>query len=522
MPCNSMTCMAKPKHITFMKRYYLYLIVFLVSICNTVFSQTPVPVTTAPVTTPATVTPAAGAPTTTPTVAAPVTTPAAVNNGALITLNFNNGTPSLDKHFPFDKLFTLRLTNIPAAVDKIEIRLQTDPVAIADYKSKKARTDDGPADIILKTWNRGDATDLVIASYLKYNTDILVKITTFATRPITEDQKPALRNALAGDPDIGAIVAKMGKVSATDAPSVLVDYKAEIIGVLKKSLQKINPNYSFKEPDAIPVIQILRDFRQGIFNVEEPIKDFETFTQQSDTKKASLRKAFNELNWGSLQVSSPQYQAFKEIIVSLKAEEPAGDANTAVKNSLDVMANAFDPTITKRNDLIKGLIDRVILTDSYEASAVNTTYDPNFVNSAASYITLDIGIPYVARVDRVIMYSGINIYFRPIDKSIPLEHYKKWDRIWSSTSFLLGVSLASIEKEGQRKGLIGTNALVVGFGYRVLPFLKLTVGTFCHYRYDNNPVIDLGRYHFSTSPFIGLSIDADVKQLFSAFGTPFQ
>jgi hypothetical protein len=494
--------MVKPKHITFMKRYYLYLIVILVSICNTVFSQTPTPAATTPV----------------------------VTNGAFITLDFTGGSPVLDKHFPFDKWFTIHLINIPATVDKVEIRLQTDADAISAYKKKKANTENSPADQILGIWTRHDATpaqttgDIVITSSLKYNTNFLVKITSFATKPITDDQKPALSNALVGDPDIGAIVAKMSKVSTDDVPSVLVDYKAEIISVLKGALQKINANYSFKEPDAIPVIQVLREFRQNIFNVKDPIGDFEAQTKQTGTQKASLRETFNALNWGSLHANSAQYQAFKNIIGALKSGEPSDNpAIAAVKNSLDVIANAIDPAIAKRDELIKALIERVALTDSYEASAVSTSYDPNFVSNASSYITLEIGVPYVARVDRVIMYSGINIYLRPIDKSIPLEYYRRLgDKIMSRASLLIGVSLASIEKEGQRKGIIGANALVLGVGYRVLPFLKITGGTFCHYRYDNNPVIDLSRYHFSTSPFIGISIDADIKQFFSAFGAPFQ
>ena len=530
-----------------MKRYYIYLTVFLVSICNSVFSQTPATATGTPAAatvapsstpaTPAAATPAAAAAApsstpATPAAAAPSSTPAATpavsDNGAIVMLTFNaNGTASLDKHFPFDKWFTIRLAGIPAAVDKIEIRLQGDANSIADYKNKSG-TGNSTTDMILPEWIRGNITppqttgEINVRSRLKYNSNFLVKITSFSTKPLTEDQKPALRNALSIDPAIAAIVAKMGKVSAVSEPSILVDYRTEIIDVLKKSLQKINANYSFKEPEVIPVVKILRDFRQGIHAVEDPIGDFETNSKQSDAKKASLRKAFNQLNWGTLQISSPEYKTFKELIESLIADEPA-DTKPAIKMSLNSIISAIEPTLANRTELIQALVDRVALTDAYEASVFGTSYDDkSFEKFAGSYITLDIGIPYVARVDRVIMYSGINIYSRPIDKGIPLEQYSGLDNFRARTSLLLGISLASIEKDGQRKGLIGSNAGVIGLGYRVFPFLKFTTGFFCHYRYNNNPGIDLGRYNFSTSPFFGISIDSYVKQIFSAFGTPFQ
>jgi hypothetical protein len=490
-------CMANPKHITVMKRYYIYLVAFFVLICNITFAQTNPPAPTA-------------------------------DNGSAINLDYNNGSFAFDKHFPFDKSFTIHITNIPTVVNKIEIRLQVNSDVINDYKHA-SKTSDNSSDVVLPAWERHDldtahpATTgtITVINYLKYNTDFLVKITASSTTPLTKDKKAALSAAMAGDPGIGEVINKMGKASTNNPAKILFDYSTDIFAALKKALQKNNPNYSFKEPDSIPVIPTLMKFRQGILKIKNQIVIFKGTRQDGDPQVESLRNAFNALNWGSIAKNSPQDSAFKKTLDALKSAQPTTNPSYGTDTAtLGFIGKGIDPIIKARDELMTQLIEEVALTNAYEASALNTSYDPNFVNNSSFYITLDIGIPYVARVDRVIMYSGVNIYFRPIDKSIPLSRYKTLS--WTRASLLLGVSLSSIEKAHERKGLIGSNALVLGLGYRILPFLKINAGTFCHYRYDINPVIDESRYHFSTSPFIGLSIDADIKQFFAAFGTPFQ
>jgi len=482
-----------------MKRYYIYLIAFFVLVYNVAFAQTDAPAPAAP-------------------------------PGTTVGLDYNGGSFTFDKHFPFDKSFIIQIKNIPVAVNKIEIRLQVNSDVITDYK-QTSKTSDNSSDVVFPAWERHDldpanpATTgrITVPNYLKYNTDFLVKITASSTAPLKASQKAALQTAMAGDPGIGEVINKMGKASANNPAKILFDYSTDIFAALKKALQKNNPNYSFTEPDpdSIPVIPTLMKFRQGILKIKNQIAIFKGTRQDTDPQVESLQNACNALNWGSITKTSTQYIKFKKTLDALKSSEPSTNPpHNSDTTTLGYIGKAVDPIIEARDELMTQLIDEVALKDAYEASALNTSYDTNFVTNSGFYITLDIGIPYVARVDRVIMYSGVNIYFRPIDKTIPLSRYKPLS--WTRASLLLGVSLSSIEKDHERKGLIGSNALVLGLGYRILPFLKINAGTFCHYRYDINPVIDESRYHFSTSPFIGLSIDADIKQFFAAFGTPFQ
>jgi hypothetical protein len=480
-----------------MKRYFLYLIALFAFICNTAFAQNDPP--------------------------APAAT-----NGTDITLTYSNGSFTFNKHFPFDKSFTIQIVGIPTAVNKIEIRLQINPDVITDYK-QASKTNNSSSDIVLPVWERNDldstnpatAGSITVPNYLKYNSDFLVKIISSSTTPLTPETKEELYTKMLGDPDIGNVINKMGKAFKNAPARILSDYSTDIFAVLKKALQKSNTNYGFREPDSIPVIPILMKFRQGILRIDDLIGIFKGKRQDKDPQVESLRNAFKALNWGSISINSPQYNLFEKRLEALKSVQPITNPGYGSDTTtLGYIGKAVNPIIKARDELMKQLINDVALIYAYESSTLNTSYDQNFVNNSSFYITLDIGVPYVARVDRVIMYSGVNIYFRPIDKTIPLERYKFLS--WTRASLLLGVSLSSIEKDHERKGLIGPNALVLGLGYRILPFLKINAGAFCHYRYNTNPVIDENRYHFSPSPFIGLSIDADIKQFFSAFGTPFQ
>ena len=76
----------------------------------------------------------------------------------------------------------------------------------------------------------------------------------------------------------------------------------------------------------------------------------------------------------------------------------------------------------------------------------------------------------------------------------------------------------SVEKTDVRKGLFGNLALVLGAGYRPIPFLKINSGCMVYYSYSNNPLISKDNYHTTFSPFVSLSIDLDVKPLFAGIG----
>jgi len=141
------------------------------------------------------------------------------------------------------------------------------------------------------------------------------------------------------------------------------------------------------------------------------------------------------------------------------------------------------------------------------------------VKNAKLYITLDLGCAYVWRMDRVLPYTGVNIYFRPVNRNIPLRTYKEfWDYLGVRTSLLLGVTLSSVEKTDVRKGLFGNLALVLGAGFRPIPFLKINGGCMVYYSYSSNPLVSREHYHTTLSPFVSLSIDMDVKPLFAGIG----
>jgi hypothetical protein len=80
----------------------------------------------------------------------------------------------------------------------------------------------------------------------------------------------------------------------------------------------------------------------------------------------------------------------------------------------------------------------------------------------------------------------------------------------------LGTTLSSVEEEGRRKGFWNDKAIIIGAGFKVLPFVKIGAGAMAFYRSDKNPAISDD--HFFISPFFNASIDIDVaKTLKNAF-----
>jgi hypothetical protein len=179
----------------------------------------------------------------------------------------------------------------------------------------------------------------------------------------------------------------------------------------------------------------------------------------------------------------------------------------------------LNDAIKKRDIWLNTLVEATISENTYKIFTLGATYRADFVKNAKLYLSLDLGAAYVGNVDRVFTYTGVNIYFRPVNKNIPLSMYtspKEW--FATRTSFLIGITMNSIEEPNVRKGLIGNSALVLGGGVRLVPFAKINAGCFVYYKYDNNPLISQTRYHTAFSPFVSISIDLDVKPLFAGIG----
>ncbi|MGX5690696.1 hypothetical protein [Arcticibacter tournemirensis] len=121
------------------------------------------------------------------------------------------------------------------------------------------------------------------------------------------------------------------------------------------------------------------------------------------------------------------------------------------------------------------------------------------------------GLPDRAVVKDVVPYLGFNINFRSIDKDIPMSSVlnKHWTYFFS---FIGGITLNSVAIPNRREDLFGNNSLMLGFGFRVNNYLKVIGGAVLYKTFSTNPLSD--KKPLGASPFAGLSLDYELKELF--------
>jgi hypothetical protein len=130
------------------------------------------------------------------------------------------------------------------------------------------------------------------------------------------------------------------------------------------------------------------------------------------------------------------------------------------------------------------------------------------------HVSADAGFAAASEVDEILPYAGANIYFRPINKDVPLGELSRtgiltWQHRWSLT---LGMTVSSIEKTKVRTDLFSNKALVVGFGRRMTDVVRLSFGVVVFKEKDANPVIQADSV--AATPYIGVSWDLNLARNF--------
>ncbi len=113
-------------------------------------------------------------------------------------------------------------------------------------------------------------------------------------------------------------------------------------------------------------------------------------------------------------------------------------------------------------------------------------------------------------------YLGFHINFRYINKNIPFSRLpNKTFADLHYWSFMTAWSLTSISEEGKRENFFANSTLLTGIGFRFCNALRATAGVNWFYKLDPNPTIETKS--IAVTPYIGLSVDLDVKQFLNGF-----
>jgi hypothetical protein len=115
----------------------------------------------------------------------------------------------------------------------------------------------------------------------------------------------------------------------------------------------------------------------------------------------------------------------------------------------------------------------------------------------------------------IIPYIGFHINFMAVDKDIEFKSYKKdWKQ---RVSFMAGWSMVSLKNsDSTYRNFFEKSSLLTGFGYRLSNAFRITAGTQWLFKssFDSN---NKEKRKMLGVPYIGLSIDFNVKQYLNGF-----
>lgn len=449
------------------------------------------------------------------------------NTSGLTTVEVDYTKKSTAVKVPFDIPFTLKVMNLPATVKEISVQVTERKGNISISNVTEPVNGKTSVDFYIPGCSPAKQYDFSIKAY--------------APGPLTPAQFTALQAALPKDANIASAInllaarvraehAAMGAGgTAPNFENILGNTHTQLVAYIKEAVKQTDPNYTWKEIDIVPPLKNLSLFCVRQLDILEKINTLkastvvtgDAHTQQILTELDGLKSDMAITNWGTMEkkAGDAEYDRLTGRMAAIKAAFNTAPA-AATAGTLQNMATDLDDAIDGKKAFLDAVINNVILPNMEYITVTPVLIELDFLTNARLFITLDAGIAgYAARIDRYISYTGFNIYFREVNKQTPLRYYHGWDRLAATTSFLIGVTLTSVDKANVRKGFIGDKALVVGIGNRLWRFARFNAGVLVHYRYDTSPVFNADRYHTSLSPFVSFSVDIGLKEIFSGVFT---
>lgn len=179
--------------------------------------------------------------------------------------------------------------------------------------------------------------------------------------------------------------------------------------------------------------------------------------------------------------------------------------------------------LTLRRKKIGVLVNQINKIVTEEISIDDTSWQ-DFVTRSSWYISADAGVAYAPILKEAFPYVGVNIYFRPINKQVPLSLLKEITEHKSTFchrfSAMVGISLSSLAKDGERKNLFGKTALLLGAGYRFTDAFRISTGALFFKAIDPNPLISAKQIELSW--FVSISLDWDIRTTLGGLGRIFK
>jgi len=178
----------------------------------------------------------------------------------------------------------------------------------------------------------------------------------------------------------------------------------------------------------------------------------------------------------------------------------------------------FKESLDKKNAL-RAKIDKQIVVDENirlpikASNAIASSI--NFQNRAKLRLVPDFGFITIFKGDGsanrqdYVPYLGFHVNLRPIDKDVKMRfvRMKSWKYY---LSFYSGLTLSSIEVEGQREDFFANKSLLAGIGIRINHSLRATVGSVIFRANSTNPLSDSKSVKMVMTA--GISLDLEIQK----------
>ena len=179
--------------------------------------------------------------------------------------------------------------------------------------------------------------------------------------------------------------------------------------------------------------------------------------------------------------------------------------------------------ITERSAALGAQAEQVAAALERDVKFSGTTLT-EWKTRATAYISADVGLAYSGGIDQFFFYLGTNFYLGPVNKKAPLSFREDGFRssIRKRFALMFGIPINGFDDTSttnlssaagtQLQGVIGSRPLLVGAGFRINDFVRLTGGSVFFKVADPNPLVnDPATRH---SAFFSISVDWDVRGMF--------
>jgi len=282
---------------------------------------------------------------------------------------------------------------------------------------------------------------------------------------------------------------------------------------LQRMVQQLYPQYTVRFPDGqADTVQYYYSFGDRVRELNLKLSSLQKCIGSSKKPPAKFTAVQTKLANDTTGSIDTVLTAVEDNLKGLKAE-----LDDSCKDDDSLAIVAIDSANKLLDSTIYNATDSVLVSNSFSSSALSSTYYIDITKNAQRNVTLDVGGAYSWGMDQFVGYYAINIYFRPIDKNVPLWNtYYGWgDFLASHLSMVVGLTLTSVAQSKVRTGIVGNDGLILGVGCRLLPWFKISTGTLVYNRLNPDPLVTTGaRTHFGL--FASASFDLDVKGIFSS------